>query len=131
MRTRPAWWVRDQYRYERVHADELAVEISCRLMDRLVRVREEYRVQVVVGMQYGAAEAAGKAPPWYGPPVLECAKGRGFKTVDTYPPLKALADQDPRRFSGLWVNEGGQLGHMSAAGNGLIAALYRDVLVTR
>jgi len=100
-------------------------------MDRLVRLREDYGLRIIVAMQYGAAESSGQEAPWYGPPVLECAKKRGLETLDTYPPLKSLADRDPPRFKGLWLNEGGQLGHMSAAGNQLIASLLRDLLLKK
>jgi len=129
MRVSPTKWVHDQYRYRQIHSDQTGVEISCHLMDRLLRLQEEYSLRIIVAMQYGASESSAQEPPWYGPPVLACAEKRGFETVDTYPPLKSLADHDHARFVGLWLNEGGQLGHMSAAGNGLVSELFRDLLL--
>lgn len=129
MRLSPAGWVQDSDRYKKVHADEVGVQISCQLMDRLKRLQDQHGLHVIVAVQYGAAESSAKEPPWYGPPVLECAKQRGFGILDTYPSLKTIADQDQPRFVGLWLNEGGQLGHMSATGNRLIAKLLREILV--
>jgi hypothetical protein len=131
MRWAPVWWVHDRYRYKQIYSYEVGVEVSCRLMARLLRLREEYKLRVIVAMQYGAAQSSGKQDPIYGPAVLTCAKQRGLETLDTYPALKVLADQDPQRFRGLWLNEGGQLGHMSAAGNQFAAELFRDILLKR
>ena len=128
MRARPAQWLHDPFLYKRVQSDVEAIGISCRLMERLARLRDEHRVRVIVAMQYGAGESVAQEPPWYGPRVLECARGHGLSTVDAYPPLHALSAQDAGRFNRLWLNEGGQLGHMSAEGNRLVAAFFRDVL---
>jgi len=97
-------------------------------MDRLLLLKEQFDVKIIVAMQYGASESSANKPPWYGPPVLECAGKRGFEILDTYPPLKLLVDEDPQRFNELWLDEGGQLGHMSAAGNGLMAKLFQNLL---
>jgi hypothetical protein len=128
MRIWPTRWVHNHYRYKQVHSDQTGVEISCYLMDRLLRLQNDYGLRIIVAMQYGAAESSAHEPPWYGPPVVECAKQRGFETVDTYPPLKLLADQDRSRFEALWINEGGVLGHMSTAGNKFVAGLFYDLL---
>jgi hypothetical protein len=118
------WWVTNDYRYKKVHDDKVGVDISCLLMDRLTRLRDEQKIRVIVMVQYGGAESQGE-PPWYGPPVVACARAKGLDTVDTYPPLHALWKEDPARFRALWIDEGGQLGHMSAAGNKLIAELVQ------
>jgi hypothetical protein len=126
-----AWWLQSADRYKQVHPEKVGIEISCLLMDRLVRLRMEHGLRVVIAMLYRATELSGKEPPWYGPPVLECAKQRGFQTLNTYSHLKLLSERDPQRFVGLWLNEAGQLGHMSAAGNRFIAELFRDILLKR
>ena len=131
MRLVPKEWVHDSYRYKQIYSYEEGVEVSCHLMDHLLRLREEYKLRVVVAMQYGAAQSSGKQDPIYGPVVLRCAQQRGLETLESYPALKLLADQNPHRFVGLWLNEGGQLGHMSADGNKLIAELFRDRLQRR
>jgi len=126
---KPELWIDDSSRYKQVQSVEVAVEISCLLMDRLAQLRDNHALRVTVLMQYQAGEISRKGPPWYGPPVLDCAKQHGFETLDTYPLLKSIAGQDPERFIGLWLKEGGQLGHMSAAGNRVVARLVRDRLI--
>lgn len=122
MRLAPTNWV-DRLRYDRVHSNETGVDITCLLMDRLKRLREEKKIRVIVMVQYGAAESEMSEPPWYGPPTLRCARERGFETVDSWPAQHELSVKDHNRFVGLWLDEGGQLGHMSAAGNAFIADL--------
>jgi hypothetical protein len=120
---REAWWIANNYRYRQVHANEVGVTISCLLMDRLVALKAAYGVRVVVLMQYGGDASLQKEALWYGPPVLACAKERGLETVDTFPLLHTLSVEKPQEFKDLWLDEGGQLGHMSPKGNKLIAEL--------
>jgi len=129
MRWAPAQWVHDKYRYKQIYSYEVGLEVSCHLMDHLVRLREGYKLRIIVASQYGAAQSSEKQHPLYGPRVLACAKQRGLETLDTHPMLKAVADQDPKRFRSLWLDEGGVLGHMSAAGNQFSAELFRDILL--
>lgn len=118
-----AWWASDALMYQQFAENKVGVEISCRLMDRLLGLRAKSDVRVIVVMQYGAAEASAAAPPWYAPPVLECAENRGIEWIDTYEPLNMLSRSDPKKFLALWLDEGGQPGHMSASGNAFIASL--------
>lgn len=118
-----ARWVADDFRYKRVHSNEDGVEISCALMERLARVAADNGLGIAVVMEYGANEVVGKEPPWYAPPVLVCAKAHGFATVDAFPVLHSIFEKEPERFKTLWIDEDGQLGHMSAAGNALVAHL--------
>ncbi len=129
MRLRPAEWVHDKYRYKQIYSYEVGLDVSCHLMDRLVRLREAFNLRVIVASQYGAAQSSEKQHPLYGPRVLACARERGLETLDTHPMLKAVADQEPERFRGFWLDEGGVLGHMSAAGNRFVSELFRDVLL--
>jgi hypothetical protein len=121
-------WITPGLHYNQIYPNETGVTISCGLMDRLAELRQRFGARPVVIMQYGAAEAEGAPPPWYGPPVLACARARGFAVVDTYGPLHELAKTDRERFVALWLNEGGQLGHMSPAGNAFIARLIADTI---
>jgi hypothetical protein len=122
-------WADDRMRYEQAHSNETGVQISCLLMDRLARLKESAGARVIVMVQYSAPEAEGAAP-WYAPPVLACASKRGLEAVDSYPSLHALAKMDRARFVELWLNEGGQLGHMSAKGNAFIADLLAKQILT-
>lgn len=117
------WWLDQEARYRRIHPDKTGVEISCLLMDRLVDLRRRFDTRIIVLLQWGAAEAMLDEPPWYGPPVIECARERGLEALDTYEALHEIGHNDHDRFIGLWLDEGGILGHMSAAGNEYIASL--------
>jgi hypothetical protein len=119
-------WIDDRYRYRKVHSDQMGVEISCHLMDRLAELKKVHDVRVIVMVQYGAQEATDAKAPWYGPPVLECARKRGLDTMDTHPSLHALSVADRKQFESLWLIEGGQLGHMSPQGNTFIAQLLKE-----
>ena len=124
-------WIDNRYRYRKIHEDKVGVQISCLLMDRLVELKSSHGVKVIVMVQYGAQEASDKTPPWYGPPVLECAAKRGLDVLDTHPPLHAVSVSDRSRFEALWLNEGGQLGHMSAQGNAFISKMLKEAFFVR
>jgi hypothetical protein len=120
---REAWWIANDYRYRQVHSNEVGMTISCFLMDRLVALEAAHGVRVIVLMQYDGTASLQREPPWYGPPVLACAKERGLQTIDTFSTLHTLSVEKPQEFKDLWLDEGGRLGHMSPKGNRLIAEL--------
>jgi len=127
-------WFRDEWlqerkpRYRQIHKNEKGVEIACHLMDRLVRLRDDYALRVLVLMQYEGLSYSRDGPDYLGPSVLACAKRRGLEVVDSWPTIKKIADSDPKRFKKLWCLERGVLGHMSSKGNHVIATLLRDAL---
>jgi len=120
------WLKERQPLFKRLYDDEKGLEISCYLMDRLVRLRDQYDVEILVLMQYDADAYSQDTPPWAGPQVLACAEERGLATVDSWPLIKRIADSDPRLFRELWFVENMSLGHMSPKGNQLVAKLLRD-----
>jgi hypothetical protein len=120
-----ARWIANEYRYRQIFPNETGVKISCALMDRLAKLRAEHGLRVIVLMQYGGPDSQ-DGPPWYGPPVVACAKERGLETVDSHPVLHDLSIREPQKFKDLWIDEGGQMGHMTAAGNKLIAQLLQQ-----
>lgn len=117
------WWIHDKYRYQRVHKDEVGVEISCRLMERLAELKINHGIRVIVLMEWGAAEVEAKECPWYGPPVMEAAGKAGLEPMDVRSHLQGILRDHPEEFKKLWLNEGGVLGHMSPRGNEEIARL--------
>ena len=123
---REEWLKERQPLYRRLYDDEKGLEISCYLMDRLVRLRDQYEVEILVLMLYAAGAYSLDSPPWPGPQLLACADGRDLPTADSWPLIKRFADSDPRRFKELWRVEGGTLGHLSSQGNQLVAILLRD-----
>jgi hypothetical protein len=45
--------------------------------------------------------------------------------VDSYKPTRDILEKDRQAFVRLWLNEGGQLGHLSVVGNEFIAKLVK------
>jgi len=125
-------WRRDEWLKERrplfkqLYDDEKGLEITCYLMDRLVRLQDQHDLGILVLMQYSADAFTQDAPPWPSQEVLTCAEERGLATVDSWSLIKKIADSDPKRFKRLWRQENRSLGHLSPQGNQLVAALLRD-----
>jgi len=122
-------WIDLGRSYIRVSSEKDGVKISCLLMERLVQLKEKLGIRIIVMVQYGGAESEGSPPPWYGPPVLKCAKEHRLETIDTYPHLHRVSKQNREKFVKLWFNEGGQLGHMTAEGNLFIANILHSALI--
>lgn len=121
-----AWWVANKYRYRQVHKDDMGPKISCALMQRLVEIKEKYGTRVIVVLQYNGYASLQEKPPWFGSPVVQCAREQGLEVVDTFPTLHQIATSDPEKFKALWFDEGGQLGHMTPIGNKIIADLISE-----
>ncbi len=117
------WWIDNRLRYKKVHPDEAGVAISCLLMDRLAAWKRDKGLRIIVVMMYGAGEIETSPPPWFAPPVVACAKERGLEALDTYDLFRAVLARDRPGFVALWLNEGGQLGHLSARGNRFVAEI--------
>ncbi len=123
-------WIDNSLRYQQVHNNEMGTKISCLLMDRLVKIRNERGIRVLVMVQYGGPDSLGKEPPWYGQEVVECAREAGLQTIDTHPSLNAVSQRGIEAFQELYVMHDSNrvYGHMSPAGNHFIAELARTAL---
>lgn len=117
------WWIDNRLRYKQVHPDKVGVDISCHLMERLAALKQAKQIRIIVLMMYGAGEIEAKPAPWFGPPVIACAKQRGLEAIDSYDAVRAVLERDRNAFVALWLDEGGQLGHLSIKGNQFIAEL--------
>lgn len=119
------WWLGGHdYRYE--YPNDQAIRVSCLLMQRLATLRDRFHLRVGVVMSYGGNETSEATPPWYGPPVQDCAGRQGFVVIDTFPAIHAVFEHDGlEAFRRLWVmhDENRVYGHMSAEGNRLVASL--------
>jgi hypothetical protein len=125
----PDWIGSGQFSYLRALSNEDGVKVSCLLMDKLAAIKQS-GVRVIFMVQYNGPASMDKEAPWYGPPVLACAQERGLETIDTFPALHELALTDHERFVKLWIDEYGQMGHMTKAGNAFIAGLVAKALST-
>jgi hypothetical protein len=123
------WWQANTLGYQTDATEQDALEISCRLMKRLARLRHRYRVRIGVVVLYGGPEALRDDPPWYGPPLVQCAEREGLEVVDDFAALKAVRERDGmdafRRLS-VMHDDNRTYGHMSAEGNRLIAQLVAE-----
>jgi hypothetical protein len=108
------------------------VDVTCRLLARLKETATREHVALYLLLQYGTNLIVPLDDrPDYAGRVLACARTIGIPSVDTWPTLAALRRQaalttvfnvDPER---------GQYGHMSPAGNAMIARLVADVMRAR
>jgi hypothetical protein len=123
----PDWIGSGRFSYVRALSNEDGVKVSCLLMDKLAAIKQS-GVRVIFMVQYNGPASMDKEPPWYGPPVLACAQERGLETIDTFPALHELSLTDHDRFVKLWIDEFGQMGHMTKDGNAFIAALVAKAI---
>ena len=124
-------WTDDRLRYRKIHDDKTGVLISCMLMKRLAVIGKERNIRVVMVMMYGAGEVEGSTKPWYAEDVVQCAAQHGIETLDTYGRLRTILASDRPEFVRLWLDEGGQLGHMSPYGNDMIARWAEEAFFQR
>jgi len=120
------WWFSPPY--VRVEVD--TTQISCLLLERLKAKTDAARVPLYFLLQYGGAHVA-RLPeePRQGRQVMACAAAAGIRAIDTWAPLRALFERDPQALRQLYVmSPSDEYGHMSKAGNDLIAALLVEVL---
>ena len=93
---------------ERVHGD--GREVACRLMQRLADVGRAHRARVLVLAQSQALPDAADVPIKDG--VLACARANGLLTLDLFPVLGEVPEEERKKLF---------RGHMTPAGNLLVA----------
>ncbi|HZT87704.1 MAG TPA: hypothetical protein VFA12_07025 [Stellaceae bacterium] len=104
-------------------------EISCLLLRRLRDRAEREHIRLLLVMVYGNLDFPKPQPPTALVGV-ECARGLGYETIDTWAEFAAIYRNDLARFRSLYVYPN-QWSHMSAAGNRLVAeALARRLRET-
>jgi lysophospholipase L1-like esterase len=116
--------------YEIASPSGTGITISCLLLDRLKALAAREGFRLVFLMQYGSNDFDQAAPHDQPRLVVEHARAAGIETIDSWPEIRSIFLTDPERFRGLWVlqADGITLGHMSAAGNRLIADQVMAVL---
>lgn len=120
LRVDKAYWLHglDRYNYlKRVEtAHDQGVEVSCRLFERLARMREHQGFEVIVFFQYVLDEKKKRFAL-----IQPCVERSGLELVDLGPVLDGLAQSDRKGYESLFDS------HMTAAGNRLAA----DTLIQR
>ena len=121
-------WVSSNHHYRQEYDNKVGPDISCALMDRLLEMQVSRGMQIIFLMQYGGGEIAAGDPPWFATPVVQCARDKGLRLIDTFEPLKKIFLSDNAAFKRLYVmHENGTVyGHMSAEGNRLVASMIAE-----
>ncbi|MBL6976397.1 MAG: hypothetical protein ISR64_11740 [Deltaproteobacteria bacterium] len=124
------------------------VQVSCGIMTRLKALSQAHGAHALVFAQYPALQALPPDSGFEEDPsfdregfreVLDCARGAGLEVVDSLPVLhryfKDSFPGNPDRFWGLFVrheHDGAvPTGHLSAAGNRMMAQLLASALKPR
>ena len=73
-------------------------------MQRLETLKNRFGSKIIVVLFWGTRESMEIKEPWYGPPVIDCARRAGFGALDLYPVLHEISKSDPGRFKRLWID---------------------------
>lgn len=126
-----SWW--NDSPNVRVKTDE--VQVSCLLLKRLRGETAAAGVKLLFVLQYGGNQIhAWPTEPSFAVDVVKCARSYGIPTVNTWDTLKPTFDKEGvPGLSALYVmhgdgNKWDDYGHMSPAGNRLVAQLIADRL---
>jgi hypothetical protein len=119
------WWLGRGYS----PVDTDVAQVSCLLLKQLKAKTDSAEIALYFVMQYGGSHIV-ELPdqPSYAKTVLGCAENLEIPTINTWKPLHDARQHDPAGFKSLFVmhNEGTVYGHMSSAGNALVAQLVAD-----
>jgi hypothetical protein len=109
-----------------VNSDSDALEISCVLIKRLGQLRDRYHAKIVFVLQYSGDEPLGIYHDPQGAAFIGCIYREGFQIVDVMSALRKFYEKEGLgRYRKLWnmLENDRVYGHMSAAGNRLIAQI--------
>lgn len=123
------WYTSKDAQYVRSGADPVAA--SCYALARLHKRLAANNISAIVVMQYNGRYYAIHRPP--DPEVAEtirCAEKLGYAIVDEHPRVAEIAGRSVDELKKLYVMyPNGAFGHMSAAGNHLIAGMITDKII--
>lgn len=116
----------DPMRNKLVLSDEEALRVTCLLMRRIAKLRDEAHIRVALVIQYSGDDALEPKLSWEDDRarILACAHQQGLEIADTLEVLRAVSGAgDLAAYQRLWVmHENNRIyGHMSAQGNRMIA----------
>jgi hypothetical protein len=125
---RDYWLTGDGQQFKRVGVDD--VDVSCALLERLKRSNDALTIRSVILLQYAwaAVRVRGGPKPPFADMVAQCAQEIGLEVVDTFAPLRQIAERDAKELESFYVKHEGNFGHMSAQGNRFVAQLLADQL---
>jgi hypothetical protein len=120
----------DGSQFKRISIDE--ARVSCALLSRFKAVTDVRKTRAALVLQYAwqAVRVAGGAKPLFAGKVAYCAKELGFDVVDTFAPLRQIAERNAAELGSLYIKGAAEdsYSHMSAKGNGMVAQLIAAAL---
>jgi hypothetical protein len=127
------WWVAATYRTKAELTPGEAVQVGCLLMRRIADIGARNNIPVALIVQYSALEPTEQPLHWQHDreELLACAQHQSLEVVDTFEALKSsYQNSDLTSYQRLWLmqDHGRVYGHMSAAGNHLIANIIAEQL---
>jgi hypothetical protein len=131
------WWVSSpSMRIKYALSEKQANEVSCLLMRRLARIRDQRQIRVALVVQYSGPEIIEQPLHWEADrsQILDCARREGLEVVDTLEPMRALYQSGGLgSFQALWQMQDNNrvYGHPSVAGNRVVADIVSKQLFNR
>jgi hypothetical protein len=120
----PDYWLsRGGDDFQRIAVDD--VDLACALLARVKAGNDAAQMRTLFVLQYGWQDSLAGPQQRYAEMVSGCARQIGIETVDTFGALRAEAQRNPEGLQQLYVKQqsGDTYGHMSDAGNRLVAGL--------
>ncbi|MEM8811162.1 MAG: SGNH/GDSL hydrolase family protein [Pseudomonadota bacterium] len=115
-------WINRNLLTDRVHDNEVAVDIACRLLGETASFSKARDIPVVLALIYSGGEVATGERHWFTQQYLDCAKEVGLPVIDTFEAfLEASQTEDDFPASRYRVWKNGNVAHMNSAGNRLVA----------
>jgi hypothetical protein len=116
----PDWWLSNG-RTEFKGSGEAPARVSCHALRRLSRFLSQRRIPAFAVFEYGSQSYLRNAQSREVSAVIRCAREFEFTIID---PFRAIAGSAPDVIGSYFVRySNGGMGHMSAAGNEVIATL--------
>lgn len=107
------------------------VDVTCRLLDRLVGKVKSKGVRLILVMQHGAGKILSfDARTAHARSVIDCARALSIQLVDEYDSLKAIARRDKDGLKPFYVMSENDTayGHMSSQGNLHVARMIEQAI---
>lgn len=120
-------WTPPGSAYKRVSNDPVAV--TCALLERIKFLTYKKGIHLLLVMQYGGyIHALGGSRSTEAKLVLDCARHLSIIVIDEFDTIRDIAKSSLEELQTLYVmhNKNSVYGHMSSAGNRLVAGLIAD-----
>lgn len=127
-----AWASGHDLMYVRASPANSGVQISCMLLQRFSKKIQNAGRQMVFIVQFASTDFEQNFPDHRAQNLVDCATEMGIPTVNPWPIMKEIYQRNRQEFDDLFVlqRDGVSRGHMSAAGNMLMAELLYELILS-